>query len=493
VSVRALGIDVGTTAVKVVVTDGTGTVLARGSARHAVVPRGDAGHAEIEPDQWWSSTIRALTQVPADVRQQVDVVGLSGNMSSVVLVDAEGRAVGPAILLADARGAEEIAALPADLVARVLAGSGNRPAPVFSLSTLLWLAHRRRCLLESSRYCSAKDWLRLRLCGGEPESEVTDAANTLLVDRRTLHWNRDLAGALGIPPALLPALRSCDEVVGRITGAAAAAIGLTAGTPVVSGAGDMASMAFGAGFGRSVDGSTARTALVSLGTSIGLLLPAADAAGAPVAVPSGPTATTPDGLTWHPAVDAGAGFRLASVITGGLALNWLTALTGTSAGTVTAEPLPIDDPLVFVPHLAGSAFPSMRAGVRGGILGLHPSAGAESLARALFEALAEELRLVVASVGAIDEVVLTGGGTRVPGWTAAIAETIDVPTTTLEEPEASARGAALLGLRGIGAGRSHPPGPERRVVAPDRRRVAVRDARRDRYLAARRTVFDHQA
>jgi xylulokinase len=482
VSVRALGIDVGTTAVKVVVTDEIGTVLARGSARHAEVPRAEAGQVEIDPDQWWSSTLLALSEVPADLRRAVDVVGLAGNMSSVVLVDDGGRNNGPAILLADGRGANEIAALPAGLAERVRSSSGNWPAVVFSLSTLLWLARHRPGLLEASRYCCAKDWVRLRLCGGEPESEATDAGNSLLVDRRTGRWNRDLAEAMGIPPGSLPALRRCDDVVGRVT-RDAAATGLTAGTPVVCGAGDMASLALGAGFGRSADGSAGTTALVSLGTSIGVLLPDTAAGDDPAG----------DGLTWHPAVGDGAGFRLASVITGGLAVNWLTALTGMSAGAVTDQPLAVDDPLVFVPHLAGSAYPTMRAEVRGGILGLHPSVDADALGRALFEALAEELRLVVGTVGAVDEVVLTGGGTHVPGWTAAVAETVGVRTTVLIEPEASACGAALLGIRGIGAAGAGPPVPSRRVIVPDRARMAIRSARRDRYLAARRTVFAHQA
>lgn len=422
--------------------------------------------------------MRALSRLDPAALAGVDVIGLSGNMSSVVVLDGDRHPVGPAVLLADTRGADLLAALAPAVRERIAATAGNDPAPVFSLGTLLWLAGSGLLDAPDTTFCCAKDWLRSRLCDGALATDVTDAGNTLLVDRDTRAWDLELVETLGLPTRALPRLAPSAAVVGRTSARAAELTGLPAGVPVVTGAGDMAALACGAEVGFDTGSEETTTALASLGTSMTVLLPDA-----------GPALA---GMTWHPMPDPGGSFRLASLVTGGLALNWLRDLTGTEPAAVPPGVLGADDPLSFVPHLAGTAYPGPRPDVRGALLGLRPGVTAADLAQSLFEALALELFDVLAARPDVERLLLTGGGTHVPGWVAAIAETVPARVEVLAEPEASARGAALLGLRGLGVERGAAGGRATVPVPPDPDRVSARRARRDRYRRARELVF-HQS
>jgi len=465
----ALGIDIGTTGVKALLVDRDGRVVARGAHRHGL----DATdrHVEADPAGWWRSVCRALALIDPDLRARVDAVGLSGNMSSIVLVDAAGEALMPAILLADPRGGEQLDALRPEYRARILAQTGNVPATVFSLSTLLWLRDERPDLLARAHaLLTAKDYVRLRLTG-TIGTEITDAFNTLLVAAGTRTWDRTLIDALGLPAALFPPMSPSGEPAGAVHPEAAAATGLPAGTEVVAGVGDMAAMALGAG--ECAPG----TALISLGTSV-TALTRLDAVRPPELRP---------GMTWHPMPDPDpTSFSLASLVTGGLALNWLREVTGTDPATMPVRPLAETDPLVFVPHLAGAGTPEMRPEANGTLLGLRPSTTAADLVSALFEAIAFELADVVAGARSL---VLTGGGTYLPGWVAAITDVLQLPTGVLSEPDVSALGAAR-----IACGRAGPlPSPALSTRQPDPRARGAWRGRHERYRQARAISLDYYA
>jgi xylulokinase len=397
-------------------------------------------------------------------------VGLSGNMSSVVLVDGQARPLAPAILLADPRGRRQLDTLDGPTVAGITERTGNGPATVFSLATLLWLRDERPELLAQARaWLSAKDYIRLRLTN-LAATDRTDAYNSLLVPAATGSWDWELIAHLGLPRTIFPDVRGSDEVVGSITAEAAAATGLRAGLPVVAGAGDMAALVTGAG------APGPGTLVVSLGTSV-------------TALACRPVDETPrwrPGLTWHPAAERRQSFQLASLLTGGLALNWLRELTGADPHTVAPGPLPVENPLVFLPHLAGAGVPDLRETAHGSLLGLRPSSTAAELVTALYEAIAFELADVLDVLGpdSVQRVVLTGGGSRLPAWCRAIADVLGRSTAVLDQPELSALGAARLGWAGIG-GLPPPPSSTGHTLEPEPAGRSAWLARRTRYRRAR--------
>jgi xylulokinase len=465
----SLGVDVGTTGVKAVLLDPSGSVRAEAFSHHGISRR--AGVVEVNPSTWWSSTCRALGQLGGSLGA-VGAVGVSGNMSSVVLLDSELEPVGDAPLLADTRGSRQIARRPEELAERITARTMNRPAAVFSLATLLWLRDQPDAPLRRARsWVSAKDYIRLRLTG-TVGTDVTDAYNSLLIDARERQWNEALIAELGLPRGVFPVVEPSDSVIGEVVDEAASQTGLTAGVPVVTGAGDMAAAAIGAG------GLRPGTLLVSLGTSATAL--------AGLDTPE----LAPDWqgkLTYHPLPSDGHGFALASLLTGGLAVNWLRDLLGKGA---LIAPLPApdpDDPLVFLPHLAGSGTPDFNTHMHGTVWGVRPSTTGPQIAQALFEAIAFELADIVALVGddTVRSVQLTGGGARLSSWVQVITDVLGLPTEVLGQPDVSAIGAAVLAGRAAwGAGDEVRPQPVARMV-PDRRHEDDWRRRRARYRAAR--------
>lgn len=467
----ALGIDVGTTSTKVAAIDRAGEVVAIRSAEHGLV--GGTNAVEADPDHWWRS-VRSAVHGLADLRSEVVVVGLCGNMSSLVLVDHFGTALRPAMLLADPRGADEIARLPPDIRVEIERTTGNSPGTVFTLAKLLWLARHEPQRMESAAaLLTAKDFVRHRITG-TMETEPTDAANTLLLDEHSAAWRTDLIDALGLRRSLFPPLADSESLVGAVTDAAAAETGLPAGIPVQAGMGDMAAALLGA------QDPEPGSVLVSLGTSVTTLACVGEFASRWFGA-----------LTCHP-LPAGMGsMALGSLITGGLAVNWLRSVAGDAAvHEADTRPDP-DRPLVFLPHLAGAGTPDFRPEARGSLFGLAPGTTGADLAHALYEGTAFEIAEVLRLLGAdhTERVLLAGGGANLPAWVQIITDILDRTTEVLDQPDSSTIGAARLAWRG--AGTDCPVPGRRRRFAPRPEHDQAWRRREERYRDARRVAFQY--
>lgn len=486
---RVIGIDVGSSSVKALVLAGDGSVVECVSAAHALVPT--PGAVEADANGWWDATIAALRQLRTPL-SGIAAVGLSGNMSSVVLLDEAREPLRPAPLLADPRGAAELAALDPALRADLAALSRHPVTTVSSLASLLWLRdHDAATFARARAWVHAKDFIGLRLTGGGAGAsggggtgastgalvtDASDAHNALVHDAESGAWSRELIERAGLDPALFPPLADGGAVRGTVTDAAARATGLPAGIPVAVGGGDMATAALGAG------AVAPGTLALSLGTSVTAI--------APLASPQAFHDDWIGKLTLHPLPGGRGAFALASLLTGGLALNWLRTLVGGAldlppADAVVPDP---DDELVFVPQLSGAGSPDFQPALRGALLGLTPHVRGERIALALFEAIAFELKTIAELVGpdAAARVVATGGGANIGAWVQTLADVLGAPVEILANHDVSAVGAALLARDALGD--PLPPAAVGRVagaVAPRPEHAAAWAARRERYAAAR--------
>lgn len=470
----SIGIDVGTTSVKLCALDAGGAVVGIASSHHGIDPA--AGGVQADPDLWWASVARAFADLGADLDlTRVRAVGMSGNMSSVVLVGSDHRPLAPALLLADRRGEEELEALSADVRTRILDATGNLPQPVFSLSSLLWWRATAPDLLRrASAWLSAKDDVRLRLTG-EVATDPTDAYNSLLLTEAD--WDPALIAAVGLGRSLFPPVLGSGACAGTVTHPAAAATGLPVGTPVATGSGDVPAAL--AGMGGLPDGVLA----VSLGTSVTLM--AGLGAGRRPPLPAAATGA----LTVHPTSE-GSWFALGSLLTGGLALNWLRSLLGADALVdVPSSPDP-ESGLVFLPYLAGTGSPDFVSTATGAILGITPTTTGPQLVVALFEAIAFDLAGLVDRLGAgrWSRVVLSGGGGRISAWPQVIADVLGLPVDVVDESDLSAVGAAVHGWRAVG--RDVAPALTTTAATPRPGTAASWAARRHRYETARRAAID---
>src|SRR6266853_649423 len=204
------------------------------------------GWAETDPAAWWLATRKAVTSLDAMHLRAVEAVGLSGQMHGVVLTDAGGRALRPAVLWADGRTTVEVhryRRLDPELLSRL----ANPPATGMAGPTLLWLKAHESSVYDRARWAlQPKDWVRMQLTG-EASSEPTDASGTLLYDSVDDAWCGDVLRELQIRADLLPEPVASEQAAGQLTAKAGGELGLKPGIPVAAGAADVAASLVGLG------------------------------------------------------------------------------------------------------------------------------------------------------------------------------------------------------------------------------------------------------
>lgn len=444
-----LGIDLGTSGVKVVAVDTRGHVVAAETAGYPLhSPR--PGWVEQDPSQWWEATVGAVRAVADRIDPgEVAGVGLSGQMHGMLAVDAAGNVLRPAILWNDNRNGAECEWL-LDRVGGpegLLALTNNAALPGYTVGKILWLRNHERELFDRTAVVlNPKDYLRLQMTG-ERVTEVSDASGTGLLDVRRRAWSTDLMAALDLPETIVPpVVESCD-VTGKLTTAAADLLGLKVGTPVVGGGGDSVLQTTSMGI------ESPGLLGVTLGTA-GIVAAAADSCpenvGGRVQVSCG---NAPD--RWH--------VMGVSLTTGG-ALQWwrdaLAPLLGKRPDTAVLADLATRSPigargLRFLPYLVGERCPHVDPDARGAWVGLDLRHDVTDMTRAVIEGTLLNLRQtrdVFADLNlAVNDVRISGGATVHPIWTQTLADVLRTPVQAVTGGEhGAAYGAALLA--GIGNG-----------------------------------------
>jgi xylulokinase len=468
-----LGIDVGTTATKAILIGGDQQTIATAGASYPVVPQGP-GISEADPRAWVDALRTVVGQLRATAPAALSAtraVGLSGQMHSLVTLDAADRPLRPALLWSDARGEEEALSLRQALpdIGQV---TGVLPMPSFTAPKLLWLRrHRPEEFAGIRGILWPKDFVRLWLTG-ERATDVSEAAGSQLLDQRRRRWAGPVLEHLGVDPAWLPRLLEGTESSGRLRPAVAGELGLPAGIPVAAGGGDSATGAVGLG---CIDQGRA---FISLGT--GSVFVAAQGAYHPL----------PERLLHtfaHCVPDRW--YRMAAMLNGASCLAWVARLCnepdleallarvearGAGPGRV-----------LFQPYLRGERTPHNDVQARGAFVGLDADCDAVDLARAVLEGVAFVLRLAqeVLTDGeeALSSVGLVGGGARSAHWARLIATVLGRPLDVLPDADCvPALGAARLAMVAGGAASlaeaAVPPADPRRVE-PDPAQAAAFAAR----------------
>jgi xylulokinase len=435
-----VGLDVSTTATKALLLGDDGGILATGAVEYAVAsPR--PLWSEQDPDLWWSGAVGAIRSAldSAGVDgSDVAAVGLSGQMHGLVALDAAGEVLRPAILWNDQRTARECDEIREVVGAdRLIAITGNDALPGFTAPKLLWVRrHEPDVWSRIAHVLVPKDLVRHRLTG-ELAIDRADGAGTLLFDLAARTWSREVVEALGIDPGWLPRSYEGPEVTGSISSGAAAATGLTPGTPVVAGGGDQASAAVGVGV---LDPGVLS---VSLGTS-GVVFAATER---PLIEPAGRLHAfchaVPD--RWH---------LMGVMLSAAGSLRWYRDTLAPGVGfdelvEEAAAVAPGADGLLFLPYLTGERTPHPDPLARGAFVGLTVRHTRGHLTRAVLEGVALGLRDSLELMRTIDlpdpdEARLTGGGSVSPLWCRIVADVLNLPVVTMETAEGAAHGAALL-------------------------------------------------
>jgi len=444
-----LGIDLGTTLIKVVVFDEDGNQVASNSQEVSVeYPK--PGWAEQDPEALWDTTCKVVRECLT--RNKIDPasisgISLTGQMHGSFLIDREGKpARKKAIIWLDTRSQDIFEEYyRTGLADRIYDVSGWRLITSMQVMHLSWLLRtepetikRTKCLM------ACKDYIRYKLTG-EPYMDITDASVTGLMDISKGEWSTDLVSELGIPEEILPEIKNSWEYAGEVTEEAARRTGLKPGTPVAAGAGDICSTALGAGVVRpgQLCAIIGTAGIYELATDSPLKDPERKYSVAFHAIPN----------SW---------LLEAVQMTAGVALRWFrdefceaekmeARRKGVSAYTLMdkeAEGSPIGaNGVIFHPFLQGERSPFVKPSARGVFYGLGLWTKRADLIRAVLEAVAyaakDNIDLFRRRKIEIREVRITGGGAASEIWCRIMSDVLNLKVTTPSVKECGALGAAI--------------------------------------------------
>jgi xylulokinase len=435
-----LGIDVSTTATKAVLMDGDGVVRGIGQSAYGLsAPR--PLWSEQDPADWWTGAVAAVRAVLAESgarADEVEGIGLTGQMHGAVLLDAADAVLRPAILWNDQRTAAECDLIRDAVGAqRLIEITGNDALTGFTAPKLVWVReHEPDVWARTAHVLLPKDYVRLRLTG-DHATDKADAAGTLLLDLAARDWSPAVLDALGIPAGRLPRTYEGPDVTGTLSDAAAAETGLRAGTLVVAGGGDQSASAVGVG--AVAPGTTA----LSLGTS-GVIFASTDR---PLFDPGGRVHAFCHAVPgrWH---------MMSVMLSAAGSLRWFRDALAPGAGydelLAGVEAVPAgSDGLWFLPYLSGERSPHSDPLARGAFVGLTLGHDRRHLVRAVLEGVAYGLRdgmdlMLAAGMPAPAQIRISGGGTASPLWRQILADVLGTELATVSTTEGAAYGAALL-------------------------------------------------
>jgi xylulokinase len=441
-----LGIDLSTTGAKALLIDPDGRVVSSATTPLSL----STPHllwSEQEPREWWTATTNSITQALATANasgEDVLAIGLTGQMHGLVLLDAEGEVLRPAILWNDQRCGAECDEIRARISrAELIQITGNDALTGFTAPKILWVeTHEPEIYRRARHVLLPKDYIRYKLTG-TLAMDKADGSGTMLFDLRKRTWSSQILNALNISPDWLPQTFEGHEITGEVTREAGGLTGLRPGTPVVAGGGDQSAQAIGVGVVHP------GTIAVTLGTS-GVVFAATESA---LIEPEGRLHAFCHAVAnrWH---------LMGVMLSAAGSLQWYRdklACDRSFAELVEeAAAVPAgSEGLIFLPYLSGERTPHPDPLARGAWIGLTTRHGQAHLTRSILEGVAFGIKDMFclmrdAGLGAIEEVRVSGGGAKSLLWRQVLADVLDAELVTVNTTEGAAFGAALLA--GVGAG-----------------------------------------
>ncbi|WP_333836760.1 xylulokinase [Novosphingobium sp.] len=478
-----LGIDIGTSGVKAVITASDGQVVAQCAAALSV-SRPHPLWSEQAPDDWVDATNRAVLGLDAGLRRAVAGIGLAGQMHGATLLGDDDRPLRPAILWNDGRSHAQCATLEAN-EPRSRAITGNIAMPGFTAPKLQWVREHEPEIFAATRtVLLPKDYVRLALTG-EKASDLSDAAGTLWVDVAERTWSDAMLAATGLTRDHMPSLHEGPDVTGTLRAEVAAQWGMEP-VPVVAGAGDNAAGALGVGVTGEGQG------MLSLGTS-GVIFVAGDAFRPNPARAVHAFCHALPGV-WH---------QMSVHLSAASCIDWaanacrvgspaeffaLAESAGAAAG-----------PELFLPYLSGERTPHNDPHVRAAFLGLGNETTTARLAASVLEGVAfahaDGIAALREAGTQIEELAVIGGGSRSLHWGHILASVLGVRLLYLEGGEVGpALGAARLAQLASGASVAEvcTRPPVRAAIEPDAALAARLAPKQDQFRRAYRALHDLQ-
>ena len=459
-----LGVDLGTSSVKVLLVDETGAVRKTASRTYPLeFPQ--PGWSQQNPADWWNAVVQCIPELlEGEDKSQVAGLSVGGQMHGLVVLDENDQVIRPAILWNDGRTGRETEELNADFgKEKLLSLVGNIAFAGFTAPKLLWMRRNEPELFQKiKKIMLPKDYLVYRLTGVH-SCDYSDASGMLLLDVANRRWSPELLSYCSVTEDQMPKLFESYESVGTVLPEIAAQLGLPEGVVVAAGAGDNAAAAVGTG---TVGNGCCN---VSLGTS------------GTVFISSDDFRLPPEGNLHAFAHADGAYHLMGCILSAASAYGWWTKeiLKATSDND---EQNPITDedlgrnPVFFLPYLMGERSPHNDPAARGAFLGMSMDTTRYQMTQAILEGVAFAIRdsvEIARSLGIeITESGLCGGGAKSPLWRKIMANVLNMEMQVPVQEEGAGYGGAILAMVAAGAYGSVREAceklrTERRIYKPD--------------------------
>lgn len=435
-----IGIDLGTSAVKLLLMNPEGKVLKTVSKEYPLLfPK--ENWIEQNPDDWVEKTFEAFLEFTSEELSLVRAISFSGQMHGSVFLDDEDKVIRPALLWCDQRTVEECKFLNRKFGSKLIDLTGNIAITGFTAPKILWLKNNEsENFKKINKIMLPKDYLAFKL-SGVYSTDVSDASGTLLLDVKNRKWCQELLETLNITEAQLPKLFESYECIGTIKKEIAEKYGFNKNVKIIAGGGDQATGAVGVGVVK--DGVLS----VALGTS-------------GVVFANSSSYKVDNEARLHSFCHANGGYHQMGVMlsAAGALKWWIEGINKSKDYTQFVEEeagkSKYDEKLLFLPYLTGERTPHNDPDARGAFVGLNIQYERADMTRSVLEGitfgLKDSLELIKAAGVYTDVARVSGGGAKSNFWKQMIADIFNLKVETINSTEGPAFGAAILAAVGDG-------------------------------------------
>ena len=435
-----IGVDLGTSAVKLLLMDETGKI-------HKVVSKEyplyfpQPGWSEQNPQDWIRQSMEGIKELTAQCdKSQIKGISFGGQMHGLVVLDEKDQIIRPAILWNDGRTGKQTDYLNQEIGKETLSRyTGNIAFAGFTAPKILWMREKEpENFARIRRIMLPKDYLAFYL-SGEFSTDYSDASGTLLLDVEHKCWSEEMMEICGVRESQLPKLYESWEPTGAIKPEIAEELGIPQDVKIIAGAGDNAAAAVGTG---TVGEGQCN---LSVGTSGTVFI-------------SSKNFGVDEHNALHSFAHADGNYHLMGCMLSAASCNkwWMEEILRTKEYQKEQEGIRKlgENPVFYLPYLMGERSPHNDPDARAAFVGMSMDTTREDMTQAMLEGVAFGLR---DSMEAAKSTGLTpkrskicGGGAKSPLWRKMIANVMNMKIDRIESEEGPGYGAAILAAVGCG-------------------------------------------
>ncbi|QBO36547.1 xylulokinase [Periweissella cryptocerci] len=439
-----LGVDLGTSAVKVSAVDREGNIVAQQSFDYDL-SHPKPGYSEQNPEDWVSATTVSIVRLILKdglKPEEIEGISFSGQMHGLVLLDDKNQVLRPAILWNDTRTTPQTKEIAEKMGQEFINVTRNVALEGFTLPKILWVKENEPEIFSQAKtFVLPKDYVRYRMTG-QLAMEYSDAAGTVALDVANKTWSKEVQEAFDLDASFFPELIESIDLAGNISDSYALFSGLTTATKVFGGAADNAAGAIGSGILQP------NMVMSSIGTS-GVVLKYEDNS----------NVDYNGRLHFFNHAIPNKFYSMGVTLAAGHSLNWYKHTFAanddfTEMVSSAAESTVGANGLIFTPYIVGERTPYADGDIRGSFLGVDDTHKKSDFVRSILEGIIfsfKDIFDIYDEVGAdFDTVVSIGGGAKSPLWLQIQADIFNKKVVSLKNEQGPGMGAAMIAAVGLG-------------------------------------------